>query len=180
MSKEVDRHQDPEPHEPIEPAALPADLAAFLRTTDVACLMQESNHGTVFVVKLPASEIQNLSGRVSMRVRHELYQHPAAPVIRTVFRIYDQPDNPLGLETFTNVEQADQRDDFARLASQKNIYLLFYDEQLRHRLTKGLENVEASVIEEIVTKADALRAQVPAELYDFDSAKAEIVARTSL
>jgi hypothetical protein len=180
MSGEVHHHQAPEPFEPIEPSVLPPELAAFLRTKDVACLMYETTHGTVFVVKLPAMEIQSLSGRVPMHVRHELYQHPAAPVIRTVIRIYDRPDNPLGLETFTNVEQEDQRADFARLARQENLYLLFYDEQLTHRLSKGMGNVESEVIEEIIDKADAVRGQIKPELYDFDRAKADVVARTDL
>ena len=180
MSQEVEHYQESEPFEPIEPAILPPDLADFLRTKDVACLMQETTHGTVFVVKLPATEITSLSGRVPIHIRHELYHHPAAPVIRTVVRIYDRPDNPLGLETFTNVEQDDQRADFARLAGQENIYLLFYDEELNHRLSKGMGNVEPEVIEDIIDKADALRDRIKPELYDFDRAKADIVARTSL
>jgi hypothetical protein len=60
------------------------------------------------------------------------------------------------------VEQKDQRADFARLASQKQIILLFYDEELRHRLTKGLDNVDAGVIENIIGTADAVRARIPA------------------
>jgi hypothetical protein len=180
MSKEVDHHQAPVPFEPVEQAVLPPDMAAFLRTKEVACLMHETNHGTVFVVKLPATEIQSLGGRVPMHVRHELYQHPAAPVIRTVIRIFDRPENPLGLEMFTNVEEADQRADFARLAGQQNIHLLFYDEQLNHRLTKGMENVESLKIHEIVAAADLVRAEIAPEHYDFDRAKADIVERTSL
>jgi hypothetical protein len=166
--------------EPIEQVELSPELASFLRTKDVACIMQETSEGTVFVVKLPGSEIGSLPGRVPMRVRHELYQHPAAPVIRTVIRIYDRPQNPLGLETFTNVEQADQRADFARLGGQENIYLLFYDENLQHRLTKGMENVEPETIHEIIASADRLRSEIPGDQYDFDRAKADIVARTSL
>jgi hypothetical protein len=135
MSQEVEHHQVPEPFEPIEPAILPPELATFLRTKDVACLMQETTHATVFVVKLPAAEIHGLSGRVPIRIRHELCHHPYAPVIRTVIRIYDRPENPLGLETFTNVEQEDQRSGFAHLAGQGQVFLLFYDELLNHRLS---------------------------------------------
>jgi hypothetical protein len=166
--------------EPIAPAVLPAELASFLRTKDVACVMQETTQGTVFVVKLPGSEIESLRGRVPMHVRHELYEHPTAAVIRTVIRMYDRPDNPLGLETFTNVEQDDQRADFARLAGQPQIYLLFYDESLNHRLTKGMDNVEPEVIDNIIATADGVRAGIPPERYDFDRAKAAIVARTRL
>ena len=177
MSKEGETRHGPEP---IEPAALPPEMAVFLRTKDVACLMQETNHGTVFVVKLPGSDIKSLEGRVPMRIRHELYEHPAAPVIRTVFRIYDRVENPLGLETFTNVEQEDQRADFARLAGQRQVYLLFYDEGLNHRLTKGMDNVEPEVINTIVETADEVRSAIPVDSYDFDRAKADVLARTSL
>lgn len=166
--------------EPLHQAPLPPDLAQFLLTQDVACLMHETNMGTVFVVKLPAAEIASISGRVPMRVRHELYEHPSAPVIRTVFRIYDKPENPLGLETFTNVGDPVQRADFWRLGGQPNIHLLFYDEGLTHRLTKGMENVESSTITTIVQTADFVRSQIRPEEFDFDRAKADVIARTQI
>jgi hypothetical protein len=177
MSKGRERGQNPEP---VEQAALPAELATFLRSKDVACMMQETTKGTVFVVKLPGSEIESLPGRIPIHIRHELYEHPFAPVIRTVIRIFDRPDNPLGLETFTNVEQEDQRADFVRLARQGHIYMLFYDENLNHRLTKGMDNVEPDVIYTIIETADAIRTRIPVERYDFDRAKADVLAGTSL
>jgi hypothetical protein len=75
--------------------------------------------------------------------------------------------NPLGLDTLTNVKQVDQRTDFARLAGQMHILLLFYDEELRHRLTKGMDNVDGSVIENITVTADAVRCRIPSHRYDF-------------
>jgi hypothetical protein len=180
MSKEGEQNSGHNDSEPVEPTVLPEELASFLRDKLVACLTHETDKGTVFVVKAPAADIATLHGRVPMHVRHELHEHPAAPVIRTVIRIYDRLDSPLGIETFTNVEQADQRADFARLAGQREIYLLFYDEELKHRLTKGMENVEASTIHEIVASADLVRAGIPVDRYDFNRAKADIVARTSL
>src|SRR5690348_4905572 len=91
--------------EPIVPIPLTPDLAAFLRTQDVACLMHETNEGTAHVIKLPAAEIDSVRGRVPIQVRHELYAHPAAPVIRSVITIYDQPARPLALETMTNIAE---------------------------------------------------------------------------
>ncbi len=137
MSKEGKFH----PHhlsEPIVPIPLTPDLAAFLATQDVACLMQETSNGTAHVIKLPTREIESLRGRVPIHVRHEVYAHPAAPVIRSVITIYDQQDHPLALETMTNIAEQDQRNHFARLASQKDLLLLFYDEQLHHHLSKRL------------------------------------------
>jgi hypothetical protein len=168
------------PSEPIVPIALTPDLAAFLATQEVACLMQETNDGTAHVIKLPASEIDSLRGRVPIQVRHEVYAHPQAPVIRSVITIYDRPDRPLALETMTNVAEHDQRGDFARLATQKELLLLFYDEQLKHRLSKRLGNVDPETIEEILSKADSFRRTIPPERYDFMAAKAAVMRRTTL
>src|SRR5687767_5470891 len=95
---------DRQPNEPQEPSPLPAELAEFLRDTEIACLMQETDQGTAFVIKLPARDIDSARGTVPIHLRHELHIHPAAPVIRTILVIYDQPEVPLALETFTNIE----------------------------------------------------------------------------
>jgi hypothetical protein len=166
--------------EPIVPIPLTPDLAAFLKTQDVACLMQETDDGTAHVIKLPAVEIDSLRGRVPIHVRHELYAHPAAPVIRSVITVFDQPARPLALETMTNIAEQDQRDDFARLATQKELLLLFYDEQLQHRLSKRVGNVSPETIEEILEHADALRRRIPQERYDFMAAKADVMRHTEL
>ena len=176
------QEEEPRRHssEPIVPIPLTPDLAAFLATQDVACLMHETNDGTAHVIKLPETEIDSLRGRVPIHVRHELYAHPAAPVIRSVITIYDQPDRPLALETMTNVAEQDQRDDFARLATQRELLLLFYDEQLRHRLSKRVGNVDPEIIVEILTQAEAVSRRIPAERYDFMSAKADVIRHTEL
>src|SRR5215211_5074862 len=122
--------------EPLEPTPLPPELAVFLRDQNIACLMQGTNQGTVFVIKLPTPDIESARGRVPIQLRHELYAHPNAPVIRTTLHIYDQPEAPLALETFTNIKDENQRSDFAALAQQEAFFLLFYDEQLAHTLTK--------------------------------------------
>jgi hypothetical protein len=176
------QEEEPRRHssEPIVPIALPPDLAAFFTTQDMACLMHETTDGTAHVIKLPAAEIERVRGRVPIQVRHELYAHPAAPVIRSVITIYDQPDRPLALETMTNIAEVDQRDDFARLATQKELLLLFYDEQLKHRLSKRVGNVASETIEEILEHADTLRRRIPEEHYDFMAAKAAVMRHTEL
>lgn len=168
------------PSEPIEPIPLPPDLAAFLATQPVACLMYETNEGTAHVIKLPAQEIASVRGRVPIQVRHELYAHPQAPVIRTVLTIYDQPEHPLALETMTNVAESDQRADFGRLAGQEELLLLFYDEQLQHRLSKRVGNVDRKTIEDILEQADAARQRIPPERYDFMRAKEAVMRNTHL
>src|SRR5687767_8538043 len=120
---------DPRP-QPDFPNQLPADLTAFLRTQETACLTERTNIGTILIVKLPGPEIESARGRVPMLLRHELYDHPASPVIRIVTRIYDQPDRPLSLDTYINVANEAQREAYADLSRQDLLHVFFYDEQL--------------------------------------------------
>ena len=174
------RHHGEQFDEPERPSVLPPDMAEFLRTQDVACLFWGTDQGTALVAKLPGREIPSVRGRVPIRLRHELYQHPAAPVVRSVLTIYDQPNSPLALETFVNVAELDQRADFARLAEQERLLLLFYDERLAHRLTKVVPHRDAEGIRTIVANADALRARIPDAAYDFMRAKAEVLRAADL
>jgi hypothetical protein len=103
MSPEEGSKRDPS--EPVEATPLLPDLAAFLTTHPMACLIHETKGGTARVIKLPFAEIASVRGRVPISVRHELYSHPWAPVIRTVFTIYDHAERPLALETMTNVAE---------------------------------------------------------------------------
>jgi hypothetical protein len=179
MAREGDR-QDRYSSEPLEPSPLPEDLAEFLRDVDIACLMQETDQGTAFVLKLPTQDIESARGRVAIRLRHELYAHPAAPVIRTLLTLYDQPERPLALETFTNIEDEDQRSNFAALAHQEALLLLFYDEQLAHRLTKVVpqSNPEQSVV--VLAYAEQLLPTIPKEEFDFDRAKQAVMEATEM
>jgi hypothetical protein len=166
--------------EPREPSPLPEDLAEFLRHQDVACLMQGTDQGTAFVLKLPAEDIESARGRVPIRLRHELYAHPTAPVIRTLLTLYDQPDRPLALETFTNIQDEDQRSAFAALAHQEALLLLFYDEQLAHKLTKvvPVTNPEQSAV--VLNYAEQILTTIPEEEFDFDRAKRAVMEATAL
>lgn len=155
---------------------LPPALADFLRDREYACVTQATDKGTAFVVKAPAYDIQSIRGRVPISLSHELYAHPSAPVVRIVLTIYDQPDRPLALEPFINVEDSQQARDFAALAKQEEAYLLFYDEQLRHRLTKGIPLRGAEIIADILTEANSLLPSIPKEQFDFDKAKAAVMA----
>src|SRR3954463_8288355 len=141
------------------PSELPPELAEFLKDQPIAAfLLGTENEGTVLVVKAPRQEIRSVQGRVPIELRHELYQHPAAPVVRVVTRIYDQPDSSLGLETFINVEDPDQRSDYAALAEQDHLLMLFYDERLRHQLTKRVGTPNPEAVSEVLITADRLLA----------------------
>jgi hypothetical protein len=166
--------------EPLEPSPLPPELAAFLRDQDIACLMQGTDQGTVFVIKLPSQDIESARGRVPIHLRYELYTHPNAPVIRTTLRMYDQPEAPLALETFTNIEDDNQRSDFAALAQQGAFFLLFYNEQLAHMLTKVVPQSNPEQAAEVLAYADRLLAIIPKEDFDFERAKQAVMAATEL
>src|SRR5450759_1122997 len=86
--------------EPLSPSTLSPELVDFLKDRPFACLTHGTDQGTVLLVKAPAHEIRSLGGRVPIHLRYALYDDPAAPVIRMVVRIHDQPEHPLALETF--------------------------------------------------------------------------------
>jgi hypothetical protein len=179
MTGERDRN-DGDSGEPLEPSPLPKELAEFLRDKDVACLMQGTDQGTTFVLKLPTPDIESARGRFAIRLRHELYAHPAAPVIRTLLILYDQPERPLALETFTNIEDENQRSDFAALAHQEALLLLFYDEQLAHRLTKVVPQSNPEQSAEVLAYAEQILATIPKWEFDFERAKQAVMEATGL
>jgi hypothetical protein len=166
MGGERDRGDRPS-GEPLEPSPLPPERAAFLRDQDIACLMQGTDQGTVFVIKLPTQDIESARGRVPIHLRHELYTHPNAPVIRTTLRIYDQPEAPLALETFTNIAEENQRNDFAALAHQEAFFLLFYDEKLAHTLTKVVPQSNPEQAALVLAYAEQILATIPTGRFDF-------------
>jgi hypothetical protein len=178
--QEHERGRYPTGPEPEQPSLLPPELADFLRTQDIACLFQATDQGTALVAKLPGAEIASIRGTVPIRVRHELYDHPAAPVIRTVLTIYDRPQSSLALESYTNVEDAQQRTDFAALAAQEQLLLLCYDEQLTHRLSKLVPYRDDGTIGAIIAQADQLLAVIPHDQFSFEAAKQAVLEATRL
>lgn len=161
---------------------LPPELAEFLKDQHMACLLHGSDQGTVVIIKAPGREIQSVRGRVPILLHHELYDHPNAPVLRLVLTIYDQPQRPLRFETFVNVGNEANRADFAALANQKHLHLLFYDEALTHRLTKQVPNlIGKEPIEHTLWQADRLHAEaIQRDIFDFDKAKQEVMGRTTV
>ena len=114
--------------------------------------------------------------------RQELYRHRTAPVVRLLLRLYDRhaPPSSLAFESFVNVDDEGQRSDYGELARQDRVDLHFYDEALRHRLTKQIPNTLRSDIPTVLITALRLRARIPNDRFDFDRAKADVIARTSL
>ena len=170
----------PLPGSPEHPIPLLPELADFLKDQEVACLAQATDQGTVYVVKLPRVEIEKLRGAIPILVRHELYAHPAAPVIRTIIRLYDQPDSSLALETFTNIADEQQQADFQTLSQQNQFGLLFYDESLTHHLSKVVGHHNPEELVRLLSTAQSLLTVIPKDQFDFDLAKHDVVERTEL
>src|SRR5689334_15238124 len=121
---------------PDRPNQLPPKLATFLRRQQYAAILHATDLGTALIVKAPGHEIASAQGRVPIGFNHELYAHPASPVIRMVTRIYDRPAEPLAFETFVNAGDPVQRADYEALSRQDELMLLFYDQTVNHALSK--------------------------------------------
>src|SRR5437870_7006836 len=134
--------------EPLHPSPLLPELDEFFQDQRFSCVTQGSDQGTLLIIKAPRAEIRGLQGPLRINSRHELYEHPTAPVIRMVTTFYDQPDRPLAFETFLNVGDPQQRAEYEGLAQQEKLLMLFYDEQHQHRLTKQLGGIDREPIAE--------------------------------
>ncbi len=163
MSEREPRYQSPD--------ALPAELAEALAGADYACLTTATEHGTAFVIKAPAEEIKKLHGPLPIELTHELYRHPAAPVIRMLLRCFDDPLAPFAMESFINVADEQQRAEYAMLSLQDSVPLLFYDEGLVQRLAKQLVQPDPAIVTEVLAAAETLRGHIPLDRYDFDRTK---------
>ena len=97
-----------------------------------------------------------------------------------IVRLRASYTTPLALETFINITDDQQRTDYAALASQQALALLFYDETLTHRLTKmvPLSNPEDSTL--ILQTAEQALQTTPPDQLDFDAAKAAVMRATQL
>jgi hypothetical protein len=179
MSHEQPSHY-PDHAGPVHSTVLPPELAAFLKGHDYACVPQATDIGTAFVMKVPGADIQSVRGVVPVHLRQELYAHPAAPVIRLVFTIYDQPEQPLALETFINITDEEQRTNYAALTTQEALPLLFFDEALTHRLTKVVPFHNQQDSATLLHTADRLLLLIPERERDFDAAKAAVMQATQL
>jgi hypothetical protein len=159
---------------------LPPELKEFLRTQEYACLLHGSNRGTLFLLKAPAPDLATLQGPTPVRISHELYSKPTASVIRSLLRWYDRPDSQILFEAFTNVADPQQREDYRKLAKQSTLTVLGYDELLRLAVQKRVANHQQREITQIADLADKLRGLIPDDEYNFDLAKARVIAQNPL
>src|SRR5215213_9031079 len=173
-------HDVPHRFNPERPNQLPPELAAFLHQQQYAAILHATDLGTALILKTPGHEIASTRGPVPIGFNHELYAHPASPVIRMVTRIYDQPDRSLAFESFVNVGDPDQRSDYEALSRQDELVMLFYDQAVNHALSKRVRLPDPLQLLHVLTTADRLLAAIPEAQRDFDTAKAEVMNQTNL
>jgi hypothetical protein len=167
-------------HPPEHPSPLAPALAEFLQLQALVCLPLLTDIGTVLIVKAPRREIASVQGTIPIEMRHELHACPTAPVIRMLTTLHDRPQSPLRFESFINVVGDEQRATYAALVGQDEIAMLFYDQELRHALSKVVANSGRESIRRLLHEADNLHAAIPTANYDFWAARDLVLARTQL
>lgn len=167
----------------LPPFELPEALKEYLsqtRADEYVMVTSTTNQGTVHVVKAPEWDIAGMRGNIPMRVTHELHRELEAPVIRSVVKIYDDPQHPLALETFTNVRDEEQRRNFDTLSIQPHYIFTFYNEHLQHRLTKLMNNTQGEHTASLFRQALLASSLIPDQQYNFNQAKATVIGRTPM
>jgi hypothetical protein len=164
-------HSRPSGDHPLYPVALPPELTDYLRGEEYACVTEATDIGTVLVFKLPTPDIESVRGPVPILLQQELYKHPAAPVIRMVVDIFDQPDSHLTMETYINIHDPQQHGHFAALENQHMLPMFFYDEVVAHRLTKVIPNRRQEEAATILTIAEQMAGAIPEDRFSFDLAR---------
>ena len=161
---------------------LPDGLGKLLQAHEYVCVSQLTDQGTAHILKVPAADLSALSGPIPIWVRYQLYEHPSAPVIRTLVRLYDRPKSPLAFEYFINIADTVQRTEFANLGAQNRLLFLFYDERLALRLQKSVAHSEAQRrgAAEILGSAISFLATISPAQFEFDKAKAAVMAATDI
>ena len=154
---------------------LPGPLARFLASVPYACLMHNTTIGSCLIVKIPRQEIDAVRGRVPVSVSYELHRHPAGPVIRLVLTIHDHLRYPLMLETFVNPADLEQAEEFADLVARDQLHVLFYDQELKHRLSKIVTQAADRTRDELLPIASRLLMEVPPANLNFDRAKRAVM-----
>lgn len=164
---------DPMPHPPI---TLPPVLRQFLAPIPYGAISAMTNDGAVLVLKAPASDIESCRGAAPVRTRYELHATDHGPVVRLVLVVHDRPDAHLTFESFCNVLDARQLAEWEDLLSRPYLRVLFFDQDLTHRLSKRISQPVDLASRELLPRARRLLALIDPAALDFDQAKASVMA----
>ena len=175
-------HWDEESHlwrsEFAVPNELPPQIREVFERSGYGCLAAESNRGIVHICHAPDRDIDGFQGK-PVRTNWQLIEMPTAPLIRLEMAVMDNPFDPFRFESFLNVGEWDQLQVLTQLAGQKELYLVFYGDNLNYRFTTTLEHNEQQwqQLDEMIIAALDTWEQLPPEQRDYDLAKATFMAR---
>lgn len=157
---------------------LPPELREVFERTGYGCLAVETNIGVVHVCHAADADVEGFANK-PVWSQWQLIQMPTAPLVRLALVILDRPDSSYQLESFLNVAEPDQLQALVQLASQDQLYLDFYGDDLTHRFTKIIEHGEAQrqQLQALAHLALDYWDQLPPDERDFDRAKAEFMSR---
>lgn len=169
-----EHHEPHRPEEPYAPLEWAPALGELLLEPTFACVPEQTTRGAVLMAKAPGAVIDDLPVRVPILLTSQLYQHPAAPVVRLVTAIFDRPRNTLKLESCLNVQDERQRQIREALADQHELPLLFYGKSLAGRQTKTLR-VEPDICAQLYEQALVFLEEIRPSQLDFDQAKMAVM-----
>ncbi len=109
----------------------------------------------------------------------QLIKMPTAPLIRSIFFIIDNPDEPFRFESIFNISEDVEEKILMQLANQDRLYFAFYGDELNYRFTQVVpqDRKERQTIDMVVSQAQEYWNALPTEMRDFDKAKAEFILR---
>ncbi len=154
------------------PNELPPQIREVFERKGYGCLAAESNQGIVHICHAPDWDISGFRGK-PVHSRWQLIEMPTAPLIRLELVVMDNPFDPFRFESFLNVGERDQLQVLTQLASQEELVLAFYGDDLNYRFTSTARHSEHQwqQLDEIIIAALTYRQQLPPERRDYDRAK---------
>jgi hypothetical protein len=160
------------------PNELPPEIREVFERSGYGCLAVESNRGIVHICHAPDRDTDGFRGR-PVHANWQLIEMPTASLIRLELVVVDNPFDPFRFESFLNVGERDQLQVLTQLASQKELHLAFYGDDLNYRSTTTTRHNEQQwqQLDEMIISALATWQQLPPEQRDYDLAKATFMAR---
>jgi hypothetical protein len=158
---------------------LTPELRAVFEEYSYGCLAVESSEGVLHLCHAPDEDIEDFRGKPAA-FRWQLVEMPTAPLVRLEAFIFDNPIAPFRFESFLNVGDEEQLNVLSQLASQEELHLVFFGDDLEYRFTKTLPHGEDQwqQLDEIVVQALSYWETLPETERDFDKAKADYFRET--
>lgn len=124
---------------------LPADMRRLLLDQPgPLCTSAIINEQAAIIVKAERATCEGLRGPIPIGYRAELGMYPSGAAIRLAIDFFDHPDDPLSMDTFLNVAQADHLRLLRVLAAQPVIVIHLFDEAIDYVISKVINHRGAS------------------------------------